>query len=74
MLYASTRSEQTDVVLYHLNTQKQEWRCATTQGSEYSPLRIPGSEAFSAIRLDTTGLSACIVIAQRESIPWCILT
>ena len=56
ILYASTRSEQTDVVMYHLDTEKQAWRCATAQGSEYSPLRIPGSETFSAIRLDTTGL------------------
>ena len=56
VLYASTRSGQTDVVLFDLNAEKKEWRCATNQGSEYSPLRIPGSEAFSAIRLDTSGL------------------
>ena len=55
MLYTSTRSER-PMWSCITSTPKQEWRCATTQGSEYSPLRIPGSEAFSAIRLDTTGL------------------
>ena len=55
LLYASTRNGQTDVVRHHLATNKKEWRCATAIGSEYSPLRIPEREAFSAIRLDTTG-------------------
>ena len=56
LLYTRTRAEQTDIVRYHLNSKKMEWLCNTPQGSEYSPLRIPESDAFSAIRLDTTGL------------------
>ena len=56
LLYTRTRAGQTDIVRYNLNSKKTEWLCNTPQGSEYSPLRIPESEAFSAIRLDTTGL------------------
>ena len=56
LLYTRTRAGQTDIVCYNLNSKKTEWLCDTPQGSEYSPLRIPESEAFSAIRLDTTGL------------------
>ncbi|MEL0274559.1 MAG: hypothetical protein VW943_01365 [Flavobacteriaceae bacterium] len=55
LLYTRTRAGQTDIVRYNLNSKKTEWLCDTPQGSEYSPLRIPDSEAFSAIRLDTTG-------------------
>ena len=56
LLYTRTRAGQTDIVRYHLNSKKMEWLSDTPQGSEYSPLRIPESDAFSAIRLDTTGL------------------
>ena len=56
LLYTSTRKGQTDVLHHQLTTGKKNWRSATEQGSEYSPLRIPSSEKFSAIRLDTSGL------------------
>ena len=56
LLYTRTRAGQTDIVRYKLISKNTEWLCNTPQGSEYSPLRIPESEAFSAIRLDTTGL------------------
>ena len=56
LLYAATRNGQTDVVLHLLTSGEKNWRSATGQGSEYSPLRIPMTEEFSAIRLDTTGL------------------
>ena len=56
LLYAATRNGQTDVVLHKLTSGEKNWRSATRQGSEYSPLRIPTTDEFSAIRLDTTGL------------------
>ena len=56
LLYAATRNDQTDVVLHQLSSGEKNWWSATEQGSEYSPLRIPTTEEFSAIRLDTTGL------------------
>ena len=56
LLYAATRNGQTDVMLHQLSSGEKNWRSATGQGSEYSPLRIPMTEEFSAIRLDTTGL------------------
>lgn len=56
LLYTATRMGQTDIVRYNLKQKSKQWLCSTPQGSEYSPLRIPGSEDFSAIRLDTTGL------------------
>lgn len=56
LLYARTRNDQTDVAKYSLSDQKTSWLCDTPQGSEYSPVKIPGKDAFSSIRLDTTGL------------------
>ena len=56
LLYAATRNGQTDVVLHQLTSGEKNWWSATEQGSEYSPLRIPMTDEFSAIRLDTTGL------------------
>ena len=56
IVYAATRNGQTDIRWQNLNTGKKQWRSATPQGSEYSPLQIPGSNDLSAIRLDSTGL------------------
>jgi hypothetical protein len=56
LLYARTRNGQTDIARYSLSKKKTTWLSATPGGSEYSPLKIPGKEAVSSIRLDTTGL------------------
>lgn len=56
IVYAATRNGQTDIRWHNLNTGEKQWRSATPQGSEYSPLQIPGSKELSAIRLDSTGL------------------
>lgn len=56
LLYAATRNGQTDVLLHQLTSGEKKWQSATGQGSEYSPLRIPSTKEFSAIRLDTSGL------------------
>ena len=56
LLYTRSRAGQTDIVRFKISSKKLEWQTNSAQGSEYSPLRIPDSEAFSAIRLDTTGL------------------
>lgn len=58
LLYTRSRAGQTDIVRYKISSKKHEWLSNTAQGSEYSPLHIPQSEAFSAIRLDTTGLQS----------------
>lgn len=56
LLYARTRNGQTDIARYSLSDQKTVWLSDTPGGSEYSPVKIPGKEAVSSIRLDTTGL------------------
>ncbi len=56
ILFSSTRNGQTDIKEYHIPSGKSKWLTNTAVGSEYSPTRIPGTEAVSAIRLDTTGL------------------
>lgn len=56
ILFSSTRNGQTDIALYNLVTGNTKWLTNTSGGSEYSPIRIPNSHDFSAIRLDTTGL------------------
>ncbi|MEC7771259.1 MAG: nuclear transport factor 2 family protein [Bacteroidota bacterium] len=57
VLFASTREDQTDILRFNVNEgSTSSWLTYTTAGSEYSPLRIPGKNAISAIRLDVDGL------------------
>ena len=56
LLFSSTRNGQTDIALYNIKSRTTSWLSNTTNGSEYSPLKIPGKEAVSAIRLDEDGL------------------
>ncbi|MEX0291411.1 MAG: nuclear transport factor 2 family protein [Flavobacteriaceae bacterium] len=55
LLYSSTRDGQTDIMVYDLNTAEKKWLTSTPNGSEYSPLKIPGKNGISAIRLDKDG-------------------
>lgn len=56
LLFASTRNGQTDIAAYNIAERVVTYLNDSKQGSEYSPTRIPGQEAVSAIRLDSTGL------------------
>lgn len=56
ILFSSTRNGQTDIARYDIKADSVSWITDTPQGSEYSPLKIPGRNSISAIRLDTTGL------------------
>lgn len=57
ILFASTRADQTDIRRLNINEgSTYKWLTNTPTGSEYSPLRIPGKNAVSAIRLDLDGL------------------
>lgn len=56
VLFSSTRNGQTDLKSYSINNQSVSWLTNTSSGSEYSPLKIPNSEAISAIRLNNNGL------------------
>ncbi|QBA64472.1 PD40 domain-containing protein [Muriicola soli] len=55
VLFSSTRNGQTDIAAYAANKDSVFWKTNTSGGSEYSPLKIPGSKNFSAIRLDEDG-------------------
>ena len=54
VLFASTRTDQTDIKSYNINTGKSKW-LTDTEASEYSPLKIPGKDAFSAVKLEKDG-------------------
>ena len=54
ILYAGTRNGQTDIVKYNISYDSKIF-INHTEGSEYSPLKIPNSKAVSAIRLDKDG-------------------
>ncbi|MGM5470878.1 TolB family protein [Flavobacteriaceae bacterium LMO-SS05] len=54
ILYAGTRNGQTDIVNYTISSGEKHWICET-EGSEYSPLKIPNQNAISAIQLDKNG-------------------
>ncbi|UII33129.1 hypothetical protein LVD17_04720 [Fulvivirga ulvae] len=56
MYYVSTRNGQTDVAQVEFQEYSWSWLTWTDGGSEYSPTPIPGSQDFSCIRLDTSGL------------------
>lgn len=69
LLYSRTRNGQTDIALYFLKDGTTTWLSDTPGGSEYSPLKIPGREAVSAIRLDTTGLQRLYAYPLRGGDP-----
>ena len=57
ILFSSTRADQTDVLRFNINEgSTSTWVTNTPTGSEYSPLRIPGKNTISSIRLDLDGL------------------
>lgn len=56
LYYARSRNEQTDIAWFDPESGHSGWISNTPGRSEYSPMRIPGSTAYSAIGLDTTGL------------------
>lgn len=57
VLFTSTRADQTDIRQLNIaEGSTYKWLTNTPTGSEYSPLRIPGKNAISAIRLDLDGL------------------
>ena len=57
VLFSSTREGQTDVLRFNITEgSTKDWLTNTRGGSEYSPMKIPGKEAISAIRLDLDGL------------------
>nr|WP_298999231.1 nuclear transport factor 2 family protein [uncultured Allomuricauda sp.] len=57
VLFSSTRAGQTDIKQFNITKgSTSRWISNTPTGSEYSPLRIPGSDNVSSIRLDLDGL------------------
>ncbi len=56
LVFASSREGQTDIAAYNLRDRTKQWISDTPTGSEYSPTKIPGANAVSAIRLDKDGL------------------
>ncbi|WP_190809133.1 nuclear transport factor 2 family protein [Flagellimonas sp. S3867] len=57
VLFSSTRADQTDIRRFNIEAgSTSSWISNTPTGSEYSPLKIPGRNAVSAIRLDLNGL------------------
>ncbi|MFC0605048.1 nuclear transport factor 2 family protein [Winogradskyella pulchriflava] len=54
ILFASTRNGQTDIAQYNINY-KSKIFINSTQGGEYTPLKIPNKNAVSAVRLDEDG-------------------
>jgi hypothetical protein len=52
VLFASTRNDQTDIVLYDIELKEKRWM-TNSAGSEYSPQQTPNKKFFSAIKLET---------------------
>src|SRR5690606_3468144 len=57
VLFSSNRGGQTDILQFNITEgSTSQWLTNTQAGSEYSPMKIPGKNAISAIRLDLDGL------------------
>ena len=57
VLFAGNKAGQTDIALYDISEKTKSWFNKTTEGGEYSPIQIPGSNSkVSAVRLDPDGL------------------
>lgn len=54
LFISSTRDGQTDILSYTIDSGEKKWLTATG-GSEYSPTKIPGQKAISAINLKPEG-------------------
>lgn len=54
VLFASTRNGQTDIAQYHINYNSKIF-INSTEGGEFTPLKIPNKNAVSAVRLDKDG-------------------
>lgn len=56
IVYARTYDNLTDIIKYHLKNKSLINISETKIGGEYSPQKIPNSNYYAAVRLDTTGL------------------
>ena len=54
IVFASTRNGQTDIAKYDTRYNGKIW-ANFSEGGEYTPLKIPNKNAFSAVRLDKDG-------------------
>ena len=54
ILFASTRNDQTDILMYNVKSKKKKW-ITDTKGSEYSPVKFGSSEFILIVRLDKNG-------------------
>ena len=54
IVFAATRNEQTDIAKFDTRYNGKIW-INFSEGSEYSPLKIPNKHEFSAVRLDKDG-------------------
>lgn len=66
ILFAGTRDGQTDIVKYTINYDSKIY-INRTEGSEYSPLKIPNKKAVSAIRLDKDGTQKLYKYSLRNA-------
>ncbi len=73
LLYSSTRNEQTDIKKYVIGNGEASWLSDTPNGSEYSPLRIPGTDDISAIRLDNDGTQLLYRYSTTQGTPEVLL-
>lgn len=53
--FVSTIKNQTDIATFHIKENRVSFMNSTPNGGEYSPLKIPNSIDFSAVRLDNDG-------------------
>lgn len=73
LLFSSTRNEQSDIRKYEISNGDSSWLSETPNGSEYSPLRIIGTNDISAIRLDKDGTQLLYRYTKIQETPEVLL-
>lgn len=67
LLYAKNNEGQTDIGCYNLIENSEIFWNSKTEGGEYSPQSVPGSETISAVRLDLDGLQRLYEYSKNSS-------
>ncbi|WP_031428926.1 hypothetical protein [Flavimarina sp. Hel_I_48] len=67
LLYSRNRKDQTDIGIYDITQDSTSFLNKSLGGSEFSPLRIPGSQEVAAVRLDEDGTQRLYSYSQKDS-------
>lgn len=66
VVFAGNNINQTDISVYNISSEEKTFFNSPTEGGEYSPMPIPGSENIAAVRLDPDGKQRLYVYDKKD--------